>query len=327
MSNEPSLVVVWRITEHCNLGCLFCRYSRDLQRPRHTADPDQVRSFGSLLGAYGSERGRNVLVSWIGGEPFTWPCLLDVSNELKRRHGLQIGATTNAVLLDSPSILRRVVEDLDQLTISVDWMRRGGDGERCLLDTVRTVLKSLRELMEEMGKGPVLRANTILMRDNIRDFETLCARLAEWGVEEITFNALGGRDRPEFHGDHALQPEHVGWLREELPAIRARLKGVGLKVLGSDRYVERIAISIREARLPVADCRPGMDFMFVDERGRVAPCSSTLGAYGLAIAGILTPADLAALPERFAECRRSNQSPHCFDCPSTQVFGKFDAGR
>ncbi|MEW6364097.1 MAG: radical SAM protein [Acidobacteriota bacterium] len=321
----PTLVVVWRITEHCNLGCPFCGYSSDLERVRHAALPDQVLSFGAVLGVYASQRERDVLVSWIGGEPFTWPFLLDVSHELKRRHGLQIGATTNGLLLDSPAVTGRMVEDFGQLTISVDRMRRGRDEGPLLPDTLRSVLAGIRERTKHVGKGPVLRANTILMRDNIPEFETLCATLAEWGVEELTFNALGGRDRPEFHADHALQDEHIGWLRQELPAIRVRLQRLGLKVLGSDKYIERIASAIRGDRVSVPDCRPGTDLVFIDERGRAAPCWATLPDYGIPITEIPTPADVAALTGRFAEMRRSHQSPVCLDCASTQVFGKFDA--
>jgi len=40
------MVVLWRVTARCNLGCGFCGYDRTLPRPRREADAAVVRCCG-----------------------------------------------------------------------------------------------------------------------------------------------------------------------------------------------------------------------------------------------------------------------------------------
>ncbi|MEK7326340.1 MAG: radical SAM protein, partial [Chloroflexota bacterium] len=321
------LGVVWRLTEHCDLGCSFCTYSRRLRRPRLSADPVQVLAFGALLKDYAATFRRDVLVSWLGGEPLRWPQLFEISPAFKREFNLRLGVTTNGTALKSESVRRHLVEDFDQLTISIDGLGafhdRGRDAPG-LFEQLRLNILSLREMKISAGRGPLLRVNTILMRDNIGAFEQLCETVAAWGIEELTFNALGGRDRPEFFPEHSLRLEDVEWFRESLPGIRARLREKGLRLLGSARYLERIAASARGISIPVYDCQPGQSFLFVNERGLVSPCGFTTQGYGLSLKDICAPDDLHQLPVRFAERKRNQMLACCHDCPSTQVFGKFE---
>ncbi len=321
------LVVVWRITEHCDLGCGFCAYSRRPRRPRRSADPIQILAFGALLQDYAATFQRDVLVSWLGGEPLRWPQLFEISHAFKREFNLRLGVTTNGTALKSEPIRRHLVEDFDQLTISVDGL--GAFHDQCrdapgLFEQLRLNILSLREMKIRARRGPLLRVNTILMRDNICAFEQLCETVAAWGIEELTFNALGGRDRPEFFPEHSLRPEDVEWFRESLPGIRARVGEKGLRLLGSERYLKRLAASANNYQLLITDCRPGQQFLFIDERGLVAPCSFTTQEYGLSLKDFRTPDDLHQLPARLAESKRNQLLACCHDCPSTQVFGKFE---
>src|SRR5437870_5487444 len=95
------MVVVWRITERCNLSCQFCAYDRQLDRPRRAADPDQIARFGSVLSEYQRMSGDRVLVSWLGGEPLLWPPLERLSAQFHREFQLRISATTNGTFLGS----------------------------------------------------------------------------------------------------------------------------------------------------------------------------------------------------------------------------------
>jgi MoaA/NifB/PqqE/SkfB family radical SAM enzyme len=323
---RPGLVIVWRITEHCDLGCRFCGYSRHLRRPRLSADPDEVLAFGAVLGEYAASHGRDVLVSWLGGEPLRWPPLLAVSHTFIHEYGLRLGVTTNGTALASETVRRRIAEDFDQLTLSLDGLGVAHDQLRDapgLFAHLRESLMRLRELTAALGQGPLLRVNTILMRDNVYAFEDLCRAVTAWGVDELTFNALGGRERPEFFPDHALRPEQIEWFRRALPGIRARLAPSGLRILASERYLERLEASARHRPLPVTDCQPGQRFLFIDERGFAAPCSYTVSGYGVHLSELRTPNDLRQLPLRLAERKRRQMLAPCVDCPSTQVFGKF----
>jgi MoaA/NifB/PqqE/SkfB family radical SAM enzyme len=79
------LTVIWRITEHCDLACPFCAYSRELRRPRAQADLSSALTLGEKLCDYACATGRAVHVSFLGGEPLLWPYLAQVSRQFHER--------------------------------------------------------------------------------------------------------------------------------------------------------------------------------------------------------------------------------------------------
>src|SRR5881227_440017 len=109
------MIVVWRITEQCNLGCHFCEYDRRLIRPRASAKVEAVLAFGAVLRDYAAAYGRDVLVSWLGGEPLLWPQLGTVSQIFRREYGLRLGVTTNGTALQSDAVRRQIMADYERL--------------------------------------------------------------------------------------------------------------------------------------------------------------------------------------------------------------------
>jgi MoaA/NifB/PqqE/SkfB family radical SAM enzyme len=322
-------VVVWRVTERCNLGCRFCAYDRHLERSRLHADAAEVLRFGRLLAEEARIVGRSQLVSWLGGEPFLWPALVEV-NEHFRALGFATALTSNGLPLANESWRRWALDQLDELTLSIDGEASFHDWARDLEGAHAIVFEALRALSRakrDGRRGPLLRVNTILMRDNFDRFDALVDALADAGCEEVTFNQLGGNDRPEFFPAHRLRVEQVEHLAERLPSLQERLRIRGLRLRGSPAYVHRLRCSAKAVALPVDDCAPGQDFLFVDERGRVAPCSFTPSGYGVPSSELLSAPDIAALPGRFAAARNTRRLAPCLDCHSTQVFEKFSAER
>jgi MoaA/NifB/PqqE/SkfB family radical SAM enzyme len=269
-----------------------------------------------------------VLVSWLGGEPLLWRPLEQLTTRFVRDLDLRVSATTNGTALASDDVRAHVLECYDELTVSIDglaethdWVR-GWRGGFAVLRRVVPLLAAGRR----GGRGPRLRANVVLMRDNVDEFAKLCLELATWGIDEITFNQLGGNDRPDFWRDHHLGPSDVELLGEVMPTLRERLGALGVQLRGGDRYIERIRSSVAGRQLPVRDCGPGERFLFVSELGVVAPCSFTSDALGVPLAELTTADDIVSLPARFAAARDGRSAPLavCGDCPSTQVFAKFE---
>jgi len=323
------MIVVWRITQRCNLCCPFCAYDRRLTWARRDADVETIRRFGVVLADYQRLKGDRVLVSWIGGEPFLFPALSSLTFFFTSELGLRVGATTNGTTLSSAAVREHVLAHYSELTISVDGIGPVHDGLRCWPGGCASLRQSVLQLAEAKRaakRGPRLRANVVLMRQTIAAFEPLCLELADWGIEEITFNQLGGRDRPEFFPTHRLLPEHAAWLQTFVPHLRNRLAGLGVRLMGRDIYLHRIQASSRDEGIPVADCRPGEQFLFVNEAGDSAPCSFTSNGYGVALAELDNVQALLELPSRFARARRERRLSPCEDCHSTQVFQKFTAG-
>ncbi|MBS1196564.1 MAG: hypothetical protein H6R18_349 [Proteobacteria bacterium] len=322
---EPKLIVVWRITERCTLTCPFCANDASLGGLRREVVVEQVERFGCILGEFRQRTGRRVLLSWLGGEPLLWPPLFAVSRRLHDDFGLELSLTTNGTTLNLPEAQEELLASFSEITVSIDGFAplhdqlRGWPGG---WQQIREAVIALADRRTEK-RLPKLRANIVLMRDNLPLFAELCETLAMWGIDEITFNQLGGRERPEFFPDHRLRPEDAKQLATMLPALRAKLAARGVRLCGSDDYLTRISASSHNQPLPIADCAPGQRYLFIDECGRMAPCSFTGAEFGIPIDDIASAADLLALPQRFAAMREQSLAAACADCPSTQVFAKF----
>jgi MoaA/NifB/PqqE/SkfB family radical SAM enzyme len=321
-----TLVVLWRITESCNLGCAFCAYDRALRRARHATDAQTVDGFGEVLAEYQRTTGVRVLVSWLGGEPLLWAPLAGVSEKYHSQHGLDLSLTTNGTRLDRSAVRTLLIRHYSEVTLSVDGFQPYHDAMRGRAGLFDALARSISQLAAEKraaGSGPLLRVNVVLMRGNVGTFAPLCRELAGWGIEEISFNQLGGNDRPEFFPHNRLLPEQADEFAVRLPGLQMELAARGVTLRGSSEYLRRIAASSRDSRLSPADCAPGRDFLFIDERGRIAPCSFTTGDYGMPLAEMTGAGALMTLPARFAAQRRSRSARGCADCHSTQHFGKF----
>ena len=266
-----------------------------------------------------------MLLSWLGGEPLLWRPVWKVSAHLADA-GLAISATTNGSTLHQEGVRAAAIATFAELTVSIDAPApihdrlRGRTGAWC------RVRDGVRMLAAARGGATLrLRANVVLMRETIGHFADLCAALADWGVDEITFNQLGGRDRPAFFPAQRLRPVEIAMLETMLPELRRKLAACGVRLCGDARYLDRLRASASGLALAVEDCRPGLTFLFIDEHGMASPCSFSGDAYGVPIASLQTVADLDALPARFAAARAKTRLATCDDCPSTQTFAKFAA--
>jgi MoaA/NifB/PqqE/SkfB family radical SAM enzyme len=320
------MIVVWRVTQDCNLSCPFCSYDRTVRRPRQDASVSQIVRFGRLLRDFQNISADRVLVSWIGGEPLLWPPLEALTVLFTEELGLKVSTTTNGTTLSSPRVRRYLVESYQELTISIDGIGKAHDELRGWRDGYNKLALNVCRLAAEKraaGSALKLRVNVVLMRDTFDQFRDLCLELSAWGIEEITFNQLGGNDRPDFFRHNRLDADHAEWLEHNLPSLRKELMDCGLELRGGPDYLRRIRASVHDQKLPVEDCAPGEGFLFVDEHGRIAPCSFTAASYWIAIDELVDVDDLAGLPGRFRARRGERRAQACGDCHSTHVFGKF----
>jgi len=320
------MIIVWRVTQSCNLSCPFCGFDRRLDRVRRDADVETVARFGAVLSEYQRATGDGVLVSWMGGEPLLWPPLRELTEHFTRRLGMRVSTTTNGTPLGSTVVRDHIIEHYSELTVSVDGIGavhddlRGWPGGFAHLRRVVPILVAERRTK---GRGPLLRVNIVLMRDTVGDFERLCTELADWGIDEITFNQLGGDDRPEFFPAHRLASRQAEWLSANIPRLRKDLARRGVRLGGGQGYLRRVLATASGQRIPVSDCGPGERFLFIDELARVAPCSFSSRDYGIPLDDIDTWEALQHVPQRFSAMRAASRAACCGDCHSTHVFEKF----
>jgi radical SAM protein with 4Fe4S-binding SPASM domain len=320
------MIVVWRIVDSCNLSCPFCAFDRRLAFPRTQTAPQAILRLAEVLAEHQARTGDRVLLSWLGGEPLLWKPLKKLTDAV-RALDLEVSATTNGSTLGSPGVRQHLCRAYKELTISIDGFSgfhdpmRGWPGG---FEKLSVWVPALASEARMLGSNLKLRANVVLMRQNVADFARLCSELVEWGITEITYNQLGGRDRPEFYSAHRLGPTDVNILEAQLPEIRQRLSDRGAILVGGEEYVTRIRASALNKHIPIEDCEPGERFLFIDEAGRISPCSFTTFDYGVDIRTITSAADLAALPGIFRKLQNTKRSRQCDDCLSTQICGKFN---
>lgn len=310
---QSDLVIVWRITTACDLACPFCAYSRELRFPRAHVSAAQVLAFANVL----RRSSRAVHISWLGGEPLLWPPLTEVSNAL-RAQGFSLGLTTNGTHLKQH--LNLIAHTCSLITLSLDGPENYHDALRGAADLTASIKADLLELKKGEAR-PELRINTILMRSNLYGFGELLAELTGWGVDAVTFNALGGLDRPgEFYEREKLTPKDLAWFRAQLP--RWRKQFTPLQIYGDEAYVRRLELLASNNHSPITNCGPGQKFLFINEHGIVSPCSFTTHGYGIPISEIQA---LDELPALFHHRQQTQRHAACDDCRSTQVFGKFES--
>ncbi|MGC4075002.1 MAG: radical SAM protein [Nibricoccus sp.] len=319
------MIVVWRITTRCNLACPFCAYDRRLPFDRLQVDASKILAFCETLAAYQRTSGDPVLVSWLGGEPLLLPELPELTRHATSL-GLRVSATTNGTTLRSSGLRQHILDHYAELTVSLDApdamhdSLRGWHGGFASLQETIPQLSAARLAQNRPLK---LRLNTVLLRSTISQFSMLARTAASWGVDELTFNTLGGRDRPEFFPQNRPTPAQLADFAQQLPALRAELGPGGLRIAGSSAYLDRLQASARNELRAIMHCGPGEQFLFIDELGRVSPCSFTSDTLGIPLADLDSPEKISALPSAFASHRRSFAPSVCSDCPSTHVFEKF----
>lgn len=183
-------VVVCRITTACNLACGFCAYDRRLGFARQRLDAPRLMHLLDLLTT--AAQHRPVLLSWLGGEPLRWRDWPGWSARA-RAAGIRVSATSNGSTLASAAERARVLQHLDELTLSLDAADARHDTLRGWPGGAAQVLAGLRALARERalaGAAVRLRANVVLMRSTIGDFDSLATDLADAGVDEISVNLL-----------------------------------------------------------------------------------------------------------------------------------------
>ena len=328
---KPERVVVWRVTEQCNLGCGFCAYDRGLKFPRMRADAAQVQRVAQLLMQWSQMRGERLLLSWLGGEPLLVPWLLPLSEDLRKLADkssleLVLSLTTNGTRLSDVRVRQALLANFAEITVSIDAWRSAHEQLRGWAGGFHTLTQSMQQLFHERvisGSNMRVRINVVLMRNTIAEFPALCEALSQWPISEISFNALGGRDRPEFYAKNALSAQDLDQFANALPVLRVQLAAKNIRLVGDENYLNRLKQIANRWTMPVRDCQPGQRFLFIDERGRMAPCHFSSDEYGLPLAAIRCLSDLDAVLVSFAWQQAQRPASACADCMSTQVFGKF----
>ncbi|MFN7292322.1 MAG: radical SAM protein [Pirellula sp.] len=318
-----TLVVVVRVATDCALGCQHCGFSRDLSFARREIDTSTLLKLGASLQSIQERSNRRVLVSWIGGEPFQWTAWREMSARFKNDFGLALSVTTNGLSLASDSVRSFALSLFSEITLSIDGVEPHHDLMRGCAGMFQRLKSVVNKIQREREPGQTrLRVNTVLTDFNASSFPEFCRQMAQWGFDELTFNPLGGNDRPAFFTKHRLNVSQVEGLSTEIDRIRDECHEMGLVIRGGPGYLNRLLATARDERIPIDDCKPGENFLFVDERGLVSPCSFTCGTLGIPVDQWIAEGAIKSAQD-FLGSKRLVRPKACEDCLATNVFDKF----
>ena len=320
--NTYDKVIVIEVSTVCNLSCPFCAHDNRLKVKRHSLEHGQLEIFTDVIGKFSIAKEESILISWLGGEPFLNKSILPLTEELIKNYPLFFSATTNGTKLSDPIVRDHIKRCYSELTISIDGFALFHDKIRGRVGLFEEVKNGIT-LLEHEAPNLKIRINTVLMRENFDLFPDLCTEFANWGIKEITFNQLGGRDRPEFFSGNRLSVEQVVRLPEFANQIQEVISDTDTKLIFSENYFRRIMATANGEKLPIRDCKPGSYYMFVNAYGKISPCSFTTDEYGMDISSVQSLADFERLPLVFSQKKINRQANYCYDCPCTNVHGKF----
>ena len=182
---------------------------------------------------------------------------------------------------------------------------------------------SLAELKKKLGTGPVIRVNTILMQNNIEKFDEFYKALADCGVKEISLNGLGGGENSIQYNNNQIKPDQVLAFQRKAKDI-VKSSAHGPEILGTDQYFKRLYLQVSNIKVPVMDCKPGREYLFIDENGGVGPCAYTTSNFNANIREIDSAEGIIELSNKLSAVKSREMFPACLDCPSTNIFGKFE---
>lgn len=321
-SEEPFVVVV-RVNTHCSLGCLYCGFSRDVHRPRIAIPTQAFLRFAEVLSDFQLRQHRPVMVSLLGGEPYQWSDWESVALRLVQL-GLKVSATTNGLALEDPRIAQQVVRYMDEITFSIDGLSYLHDSLRAMPGMHQRLEQIVQRVIAlRVDRRPLIRVNSVLTRHNIDQFESFAHQMADWGADQLTYNQLGGNDRPSFYPHNRLLETQIKNFRKAFPRWQSDLRRRGLDLRGSDGYLHRIECTSRSEAIAIEDCSPADGFLFVDELGRASPCSFTSDSLGVAIDTLTNAAAIESLTERWQQQRKQSRPKACDDCHATHIHSKF----
>lgn len=189
-SGEPirPLSVKIKLTWHCNLACVMCSewriQGKAPPRPNYFDSWEKLQAVLDDLVTLKTKK-----VHFSGGEPLMHPFLEPAIRYLTER-GRHVSLVSNGTLWTAARAKALIDAGLSQITFSIDSPHadtfakiRGRSAWEQLLQGIRNT----RAAIDASGRWVMLKANTVLTRENFREMVHYPALAAELGLNRIRF--------------------------------------------------------------------------------------------------------------------------------------------
>ena len=315
-SRQP-LSATFEITPRCNFRCIHCYLGKHRENPRELTTAQVMHILDEL-----SDNGA-LFVTLTGGECMLRPDFPEIYMAAKRK-GFMVCVFTNAYhftprLLDLFAQYPPFFVDISLYGASNETYRRVtgvGDG-------FDVVLRNLRELKR---RGIQFGIKTPIFRQNLGDYEAMCAIAEALGVKyRFSFALSPTIDKETYPVTYMVSPETMIRMEAADPVYRE----MGERYAGVENGWGR-AFDEGEF-VPLYICAPGVNDMFINFEGAVMPCASFRSE-----ARSLLDHSLAEIWVEFAKfrqipatagnrCMRCESRYYCRVCPADQLQYHGDA--
>lgn len=244
--DQSPFIVIWEVTQACDLACLHCRASAQPHRnplELNTSDGfkliDQICEFGSPL------------LVLTGGDPIKRPDIYDIITYANNK-GLRVAMTPSGTPLMTPSVVKKLKEaGLSRLAISLD----GSHAD--LHDTFRQVPGSFQWTMQAIQAahdvGLPVQINTTMTRYNFSDFSNLVQKMIDLKIAlwSVFFLVPTGRGQEKDE----LTPDEYEWILNRLYEI-SRTVNFDIKTTAAPHY-RRVTLQRAKADGVLKDVKRG----------------------------------------------------------------------
>jgi radical SAM protein len=170
--NQSPLLVIWEVTQACDLACVHCRASA---RPERDAGELSTEEAFDLLAEV--KRFGNPLMVFTGGDPLKRPDIYDLA-----RHSVATGLRTNITPSATPLLTRQAINELQKCGIS--RMAISIDGpDAPTHDSFRQVLGTYDQAMDALRHardiGLETQVQTTVTRRNLDRLAQIAVQVAE----------------------------------------------------------------------------------------------------------------------------------------------------
>ncbi len=275
-TNRP--LVVWNVTNRCNLRCQHCYIDAEDKRYKEELTTDEAKKFITDL----AEMEIPVLLL-SGGEPLIRSDIFELS-KFAHDKGLRVVLSTNGTLINA-EIAKKIKESgIQYVGVSLDGMQEIHDQFRCLPGAFDSALEGIRNCMKLGIKTGV---RFTLNKFNKNDLPEILKLVEKEGIPRFCMYHLvySGRGKEIMSTDIDLEEklEIIEFIIQK--TIELHQKGVQTEILTVDNHADGVYIfnylmkdqperaeEVMELLKMHGGCSAGTKFSNVDSLGNVHPC-------------------------------------------------------